>query len=268
MSRKDIENYIENFKNISSWHEKDFSDENTIKKAVEKAYSDAKRTMTGIKETERDNAKKELAEAIKKYFEADPPSNEEDFDKQHGKLCETWQSLFTPDNLKTYGKAQKIVNMSFKYLYCCDISSKQEAYFEYCHMPLDSFILEWFKRNIKTSSKDTPIRSTWIESWSSLQNSTEDSYKNSKGEKRYSYNFLVNEIRNYCKNDLTPLQLEFIVWPEIQIKLAAEAFLFALLDDDLDNNEKKAKNKEIREKSLDNNLKEIRDRLNLKINNS
>lgn len=36
-------------------------------------------------------------------------------------------------DLGTYGKAQKIINMSFKYLFCCEDAEEHYAHFQYCH---------------------------------------------------------------------------------------------------------------------------------------
>lgn len=45
----------------------------------------------------------------------------------------------------TYGKAQKIVNMTMKQLYCFDnATTYKNSVFQYCHIPIDSVILEFF----------------------------------------------------------------------------------------------------------------------------
>ncbi|MBQ8393500.1 MAG: hypothetical protein IJX51_06990 [Clostridia bacterium] len=46
----------------------------------------------------------------------------------------------------TYGKAQKIVNMTMKQLYCFDNAHRyRKTVFQFCHIPLDSVILDFFK---------------------------------------------------------------------------------------------------------------------------
>ena len=52
--------------------------------------------------------------------------------------------------------------------------------------------------------------------------------------------------------DISPLEMEFIVWPQIQMELAAEGFLFGL-EEDLTNERKK----EIKAKSLKDKYDEI-----------
>lgn len=75
------------------------------------------------------------------------------FNDWHNKLCTEFLQKFTPvlndygyqgeESLK-YGKAQKIVNMTFKYLYCFDDARENEEKFSKCHMPIDSYILKWY----------------------------------------------------------------------------------------------------------------------------
>lgn len=71
------------------------------------------------------------------------------FDVFHGELCENLKECFREKETNiTYGQAQKIINMAFKYLYCLyyKYGELKEEQFADCHMPLDSFSLEWFKR--------------------------------------------------------------------------------------------------------------------------
>ena len=64
-----------------------------------------------------------------------------------------------------YGKAQKIVNMSFKYLYLFDDTfdesgnCKYPQIFDHCHMAIDAKILDWFKKNDKNSVSNYSV--TW-----------------------------------------------------------------------------------------------------------
>jgi hypothetical protein len=49
----------------------------------------------------------------------------------------------------TYGKAQKIVNMTMKQLYCFDNAPNyKSSVFQHCHIPIDSIILEFFKISV------------------------------------------------------------------------------------------------------------------------
>ena len=267
---------IEAFKRgIEKRNPKEFTKLNTgigkdsIEAAVFLAYNDAKRTMTNINEGDNEKKKKEAIKNIEtelsNYFTSKLAHefDEKAFDEEHKKLCKKWWEKFNSGNLGTYGKAQKIINMSFKYLYCCNDASNYKKHFEYCHMPLDSFTLEWFKRKFKEDVNNIKwykneekyngkprIKSENMASWSALEydgegkpkekteNDLDDDtygYYPISGKKwYYSYRFYLENIRNYIERHnypLSPLELEFIVWPEIQKEQAAEGFLSVLKDD-------------------------------------
>lgn len=234
-----------------------------ISAAVNLAYNDAKRTLAGIGKysDKKDNALKCIIEKLKDYFhEEKAPLTEEEFDKIHDELCLLWCKEFkSPEDgkLGTYGKAQKIVNMSFKYLYCREDAENHRDHFKYCHMPLDSFTLEWFKREQFGQNRPNKI----ITSWSNLENSENDADTFiDDGKEYYSYHFYKKQIREIANRmDISPLEMEFIVWPQIQMELAAEGFLFGL-EEDLTNERKK----EIKAKSLKDKYDEIVEILNKK----
>lgn len=154
------------------------------------------------------------------------------FDVFHGDLCEKLKKCFQEETNITYGQAQKIVNMAFKYLYCLyyRYGEFKENQFTDCHMPLDSFSLEWFKRWISANAMEywkekEKFKKGSVGSWSSMEFSN---YKDKKGMK-YGYEVYLKYIREYCKDykkeKLTPLELDFIVWSKIQKIMAAEAFI-------------------------------------------
>lgn len=198
--------------------------------AVFLAYNDAKRTMTGIskRKNEREDALSAIKSELIKYFsEEKAPDSEPAFDVFHELLCQKWYQMFEDSEIGTYGKAQKIVNMSFKYLFCCeDARTKYKDHFKYCHMPLDSFTLEWYKREIIPEK---------VAVWSNLDLS--------------SYRIIQDNIRKYVnKTGNTPLEQEFIEWPKIQMALAAEGFLFGLEGDLTPEKKEKIRKKLLTEK--------------------
>lgn len=82
-------------------------------------------------------------------------ANEQNFDAWHHETCEIfWNVLKKYYKNAAYGKAQKIVNMMFKHLYCMKFENDgsremlDEKYFKHCHLTLDSFTLEWFCREV------------------------------------------------------------------------------------------------------------------------
>lgn len=226
-----------------------------IEIAVSWAYNDAKRTMHGITKDDREEAEDAIVKEFKAYF-TNPAPCEKKFKESHIRLCNAWINSFEDgSSLGTYGKAQKIVNMTFKYLYCCTNIDNFENHFKYCHMPLDSFTLEWCKRNIQE------IDPNKIGSWSKMKDEKSDTYKESKNIEKYSYHYYVARIRDYVainKIELTPLQLEFIIWPKMQLELATENYLFTLTDEYKKTSEKE----KLRKKSLEDKMALVANTIN------
>ena len=218
-----------------------------IEIAVSWAYNDAKRTMHGITKDDREEAEDAIVKEFKAYF-TNPAPCEKKFKESHIRLCNAWINSFEDgSSLGTYGKAQKIVNMTFKYLYCCTNIDNFENHFKYCHMPLDSFTLEWCKRNIQEVDPNK------IGSWSKMEDKKSDTSKIPKNKEKYYYPFYVKKIVEFINNinqgqpeedKLTPLQLEFIIWPKMQLELATENYLFTLTDEYKKTSEKEKLRKE------------------------
>ena len=205
------------------------------------------------------------------------------FDAWHKEMCEEFLAVIGPKyqgGLK-YGKAQKIVNMTFKNAYCLKnkVNSKFtncDKYYEYCHMPLDSLTLEWFTRtqiwlksdwlHLKKNDKFF-LKGEMPESWSKME-------EDSKADDKFGYETIQNRIRTYLKDyadknkstdqlqGYTPLQAEFFVWKNIQLELAAEGVYNKLFDFKADNEVTKEdfKRKTLKEKLES--LKEILNSLN------
>ena len=207
--KEDINN--ENFKNI-----KDFDTDNIemFVLALKLGYKDAQRTFTnvnqsvwqkhtGSKEAFYNTFSKELQKIFKKEIDFSPEAL---FDK----FIKFFQNY---GYTVTYGQAQKVINMSFKYLYCVDSKNEYKDLYAKCHMPLDSFTIQWYKRHIYPISKNTNCKISANDTWSNM----DDPQK---------YQAIVNDIKlhlhnasitlNGVKEDLppTPLEAEFVIWPE------------------------------------------------------
>lgn len=217
MKAIEIGKYIEFFIK-SSQLEKDMPDKVNLKEAVdwavEKAYGDAKRTMTGIGKFEdaKENALKGMKEKFVEYFSGAVIEEKKAFNEKHKDLCEIWTDEIGDDNLATYGKAQKIVNMTFKYMYCwcywhCSEKEKWEENkdkkkFQYCHMTLDSYTLNWiYDRTDKEERKN--ISFTKSVKWSRLDS---DFY--------VEIEKLANEAIKIEKKfeGMPPIEAEFLIW--------------------------------------------------------
>lgn len=227
---------------------------------------------------------------IREYFE-EQPRNEADFDKWHNKICKKLLKdindfYCNPDGTDVcYGKAQKILNMTLKGCYCLNGAEQKEDHFKYCHIPLDSFILEWFYREVVKwfNKKNNSIRGECITkgkicSWSVIEykdmcfdrkkrtanycKNESDRFFEINSNEFYHYSFIQDIIREYfdaCldENKKTPLQAEFIIWPEIQLHLSAEA----LFSQSIGQDEMIERINEIQHKNNEKNLKEKKDDL-------
>ena len=152
-----------------------YSSEKGGKRAVDSAFNDmAVRTLKKVTDdvggdgaVEKERALTYLRDSFYAYFHkggeidtVDGRKNydvlsREGFDEWHKAVCTEFLTLFNEDNRKryqpvAYGKAQKAVNMVFKYLYCYDGADKyiDEGYFDYCHMPIDNLTLNWYKKEV------------------------------------------------------------------------------------------------------------------------
>lgn len=146
---------------------------------------------------------------------------------------------------------------------CMDGAEKYEKKLHHCQMPLDSYTLEWIKRACKKyNEKNDKIIVSKMPSWSVMDYGDGGS-DIEKG--KYTYNFFVKKIREFSKKNygyseeeygkLTPLQAEFLIWPNIQMELAAEAFIIKFKSNycELNNKEKQ----EIKDMSLKDKLEMI-----------
>lgn len=160
--KKDFYKNLENYA-ISN---RDYYDENGGKKAINAAFKDfTSRTLrkidpdvnVSVDEESRKEALKHLSAKFEEYFKA-PEKNKEDFNAWHEQCCKEFQTEYNKllegkyHKIK-YGKAQKIVNMTFKYLFCYADADSYRGHFQYCHMPLDSFTLTWYRREAKKYMK-------------------------------------------------------------------------------------------------------------------
>ena len=181
-----------------------------IAKVLEKAYiAMSPRTFEKVRDDAEIDAvaKKavlsELAQKFVDYFKGKTPATQADFDKWHKGTCEWFVKEFNARVIQlsgykdiAYGKAQKIVNVAFKYLYLfCDIVPGNPGYFTFCHFAIDSVILDWYRKIDPTCP---------VKNWSDM---TYDEYID-----------IQNKIRNYIsKNmpDKTPFEAEFEIWSDL-----------------------------------------------------
>ncbi len=205
-------------------------------KAVNLAYLDAARTFKGIKD--KDEVLEKLAKEIQKYFKENKTS---DFDTLHYTLCDKFiKNLRARGYTPSYGQAQKVVNMTFKYLYCCEGAERYKNKFFNCHMALDSYTLNWFKYDVlkcwyneqTDKSRYPTIHYGKINNdvkWSNLiQGDVTEAYSYlwiQKIVREYFENYLSYPYKTKDGESLTPFEAEFYIWPEQQWKEASKKLL-------------------------------------------
>lgn len=249
--------------------------ENDIKESIRRAFRDLTvRTMQ--RKTAESISLDSLSEQFyekeghkfKDWFDIE--LSEENFnDTEIQKMFDTWHKEacdcvidflkdYYIDNHCTYGKAQKIINMSFKNLFALcvkkGIDEKYSIYFKYCHVPLDSFTLEWFVREKQRKGIKNIVKSK-IANWSAICY-----YKDKPCDyQKYSYFFFQEKFREWLlSDDSTPLKSEFEIWTNIQKELGAEGFLFSLKEEISQTDKNK-----IKLMSLDEKIKEVKECLQI-----
>lgn len=174
----------------------------------------------------------DLGVLVTKYVEFfdESEKTKQEFDEWHEEQCKEFMDCIGEKFERlAYGKAQKIINMTFKYTFCLDGAKEKQEYFKYCHMPLDSLTLEWFWRagNLKKYEEKMMINEKKVSrkypAWSKMeQTGTNDVY---------GYKEIEEAIWNYfADSSWTPLTAEFLIWRQIQIELAAEGLFKQLID--------------------------------------
>lgn len=161
--------------------------------AVYQAWLDLNRTVAGAGSKTAHKrikqARNDVAAALRGYFMSEPKQTCEAFDEW---LYEIISRCDPKDDL-TLSQKQKLINMAFKYLYCCGELREQEdgLYFAFCHMPLDTYTLKWYKDNCAEKGEK-------VCKWSQL-----DDLK--------AYEHIVKQIRS-AVIDMSVLEAEFSIW--------------------------------------------------------
>lgn len=206
--------------------------EEAVKVAIDKAYEDSQpRLIVGHSQLGNDiwewDAIKYLKKQIKKFFDEDNMS----FDNWHKTTAELFLTNYNSmlrekiDNNQNVdqnmGKAQKIINMTLKYLYCMEYDEETIGIkFEKCHMAIDSYTLEWYFRVpnyiMENGEKKKQLSKTSVGCWSKM--SEEHYHRIQKNIVKY----LQEEQKVYIidSKKMTPLQAEFIIWEEEKLRLA------------------------------------------------
>ncbi len=215
---KDIKIFFKN--EIES--DKENWEKNKYGNAIKKGYDDAKRTFAGIK-SPADTFWEELAKEINldAIFAMENSIDQDQFDQEHKKMCDILIEMFKKEGIYesvTYGQAQKIINMAFKYLYTYDYVKEQEnnqennqknkEVYKYCHMPLDRYTLTWYRR-VKEQMKKQMDNS--VENYYSVTSDFAWSKKMDASDEGYEiYQKIQRGVR--CCLGENVLRMEFEIW--------------------------------------------------------
>lgn len=191
------------------------SSEEDRKYAITKAYHDLMvRTIPGHTPSVQENCISHFAGQLKQFVEIKFRSQEE-YIAEHKKLCNGFLTELNKQldevgaKQQSFGKAQKAVNMTLKYLYCFCDRKDFEALFKYAHMPIDTYIMNWCRSNSLLPRKNY--------AWSNL---TEDEYYEIAGR----ITVFLKTAQSYGQTALpsSPLEADFIIWPREKCKAAVD----------------------------------------------
>lgn len=201
-----------------------FKGEKSKKKAIENAYADMSRRATGHKPYMKENCVNWLLDEVFKStlsFET-----QEDFDNWHKNTCNGLKERL--GDFGTVGRAQKVINMAFKYLSCVD--DTYDNVLQYCHMTLDGYTLNWYKMIAPKGESKT------IPTWSKIKNYEKEYFpiqekirKSLKESQEYSVVIGKSETKPLEISNI-PFEAEFVIWEGEIIKTKYNALIKELSD--------------------------------------
>ena len=203
--------------------DRDLGLEEKLRYAVNKAYGDMMlRTIPGHKPEIKKICSAWLTEHLGKFVKQAFESKKE-YQEKHVELCNAFLKHFNDElkkvgaNPQLFGKAQKVVNMAVKYLYCICDRQEYEDLFKYAHMPLDTYTLNWYYAQ---SSKKGGAKPAW-------SNLSSEEYLKIAQEISSS----LEKQKDYEGTALSssPLEADFIIWAGEKRKAALKELKSVLL---------------------------------------
>lgn len=221
-----IKEFADAQKNLSNFspNQKDAA----LKEAIGLAHADMSRHAKGHIPAIKDESVNWLFD----YFKASNtnPFSVSNFDAWHEKACNDY-CLHMNQNTgfkMTVGRAQKVINMTFKYLYCtAAYRGNVENIVDKLHMALDKYTLKWYKDNlVKYGQKGA------VPEWSKI-----DDYQDYKNIKKAIFDYFPKKPPAYQDangKSLPPFLAEFIIWKKERI--LEDLGVFNKILNDLPNN--------------------------------
>ena len=202
MTKEDVifKDSLEEFKKAAKITSYPSSPDETYKQAVEHAYKDLQwRTIKGHNNDNKEKNIAEISNLVKENIESKG---------KHITLIEEVEEVFKKDfeNIpanQCFGKAQKAVNMTIKYLYCFNHPSIKVDY-ENRDIPLDDRIIAFY--DVCNKKKDNV-------SWSKIE--------------KNKYDEIQKKLKKCCIDiglDMFPIEAEFIIWNYSSAKQTIEDY--------------------------------------------
>ena len=158
-----------------------FPNSQELEYAIAKAHTDMSRRATGHKPEIQEESIRWLANRFKKLSPF-AYKKQEDFDNWHEDTCNAYCAELNSFAVRkdfsfvmTYGRAQKVLNMTFKYLYCTSAyKAHVEKIIPFLHMTLDGYTLRWYKEvvvkyiNDKRPKNSAKLKVSDVSDWSKM----------------------------------------------------------------------------------------------------
>lgn len=184
---------------------------------MRKAYTGEKKWLT--EKSAFESVKEVLSDLINgvinnKY--TSPDQYNKDFLETASKVCRVIDSQKHSDNKSfTFGNAQKLINMMFKYFYIiCYKNDSMRERFRFCHCPMDSKMLKsvWDKKEILSSRIDLGKSNFYTDCWSGIDF---DDNNNPPFPERY---LKFQKAVRYLADDqnITAIEYDYKVWTDNQ----------------------------------------------------
>ncbi len=153
-----------------------------------------------------------LASDILAYFSVSPLKAQADYDEWIKKVGERFIALCASYGTFQFGKAQKIINVTMKHLYCYHVD---EAYFSFCHIALDSMTYTgnptnslnggFYKCEVNPKAVTRAFSNLTWDEYIEIQKAMREYL----AKPHHTYGDYVDTK----SGNLTPFKAEFFIWP-------------------------------------------------------
>lgn len=154
----------------------------------------------------------EAKKAVKEYIEAIfNPDGQPDFEKTVDQVEKAFEEFLTEetDGVFTFGNAQKLVNMTAKYMFMATYDRPElRPRFAQCHCPMDSIMVGIVVELVKPREEEFGLKRGWI---GSLRKSWSKITKEDRGQ----YDQFQELVKGLCSGEdskMMPIEFDFKNW--------------------------------------------------------